>query len=93
MRARSSSEILEASPPSSAVNAGEVFAPYRSRQQEVGVKFDHGRLITTASVFQIRRPSGLLVATGAGAGAVRAASVAGEFTPSEQRVAGRAGDG
>ena len=48
--------------PSSAVNAGEVFAPYRSRQQEVGVKFDHGRLITTASVFQIRRPSGLLVA-------------------------------
>ena len=46
--------------PSSAVNAGEVFAPYKTRQQEVGIKIDHGTLMTTASVFQIRKPSGYL---------------------------------
>ncbi|WP_287803870.1 TonB-dependent receptor [Diaphorobacter sp.] len=46
--------------PSGAVNAGEIFAPYKTRQQEVGIKVDHGRLMTTASVFQIRKPSGYL---------------------------------
>lgn len=40
------------------VNAGEVFAPYKSKQNEIGVKFDHGRLTTTMSVFQIEKPSG-----------------------------------
>lgn len=44
--------------PNTAVNAGEVFAPYEARQQEIGVKVDHGRLMTTLSVFQITRPSG-----------------------------------
>ncbi len=44
--------------PNTAVNAGEVFAPYKARQQEIGVKVDHGRLMTTLSVFQITRPSG-----------------------------------
>ncbi len=46
--------------PSTAVNAGEVFAPYKTRQQEVGIKVDHGGLMTTASLFQIRKPSGIL---------------------------------
>lgn len=44
--------------PNTASNAGEVFAPYKARQREIGVKVDHGRLMTTLSVFQITRPSG-----------------------------------
>lgn len=44
--------------PSTAANAGEVFAPYKSRQHEIGVKFDHGRVMTTVSIFQIAKPSG-----------------------------------
>ncbi|OOG36571.1 TonB-dependent siderophore receptor [Polaromonas sp. A23] len=46
--------------PQTASNAGVVFAPYKSRQHEIGVKFDHGALITTASLFQIEKPSGQL---------------------------------
>lgn len=46
--------------PSMASNAGETFAPYKSKQHEIGVKIDHGRLITTLSVFQIGKPSGQL---------------------------------
>lgn len=46
--------------PSTAANAGEIFAPYKSKQQEIGIKLDHGRLMTTASLFQIRKPSGYL---------------------------------
>ncbi|WP_127997952.1 TonB-dependent receptor [Piscinibacter defluvii] len=38
------------------VNAGEVFAPYRTRQTEVGVKLDAGRVGATLSVFQARKP-------------------------------------
>jgi iron complex outermembrane receptor protein len=44
--------------PNTASNAGEVFAPYKARQQEIGIKVDHGRLMTTLSIFQITRPSG-----------------------------------
>lgn len=46
--------------PLTASNAGEIFAPYKSKQTEVGVKFDHGSLVTTASLFQIEKPSGQL---------------------------------
>lgn len=46
--------------PAGAANVGEVFAPIRSRQYEVGVKLDFGRLTTTLSAFQIEQPSGLL---------------------------------
>lgn len=46
--------------PQTASNAGVVFAPYKSRQHEVGVKFDQGSLTTTASLFQIEKPSGQL---------------------------------
>jgi iron complex outermembrane receptor protein len=38
-------------------NAGTVFPPYKTTQYEAGVKVDWGRLTTTASVFQISRPS------------------------------------
>ncbi|MFT3717635.1 TonB-dependent siderophore receptor [Pseudorhodoferax sp.] len=44
--------------PATAANAGDVFAPYKSKQGEAGVKFDLGRFAVTASVFQIRKPSG-----------------------------------
>ena len=40
-----------------AANAGQALAPYKTEQLEVGVKVDHGRLITTLSLFQIKRPS------------------------------------
>ncbi|MCU0870331.1 MAG: TonB-dependent receptor [Burkholderiales bacterium] len=40
------------------VNAGQVFAPYRTRQQEVGLKFDAGRVGFGAALFQIARPTG-----------------------------------
>lgn len=46
--------------PDTAVNSGEVFAPFVSRQMEVGAKVDWGRYSTTLSAFQIRRPSGIL---------------------------------
>ncbi|MDA8523171.1 TonB-dependent receptor [Acidovorax sp. NCPPB 4044] len=46
--------------PGTASNAGEVFAPYKARQREIGVKVDHGRFMTTASLFQIRKPTGLM---------------------------------
>ncbi|MGQ4274643.1 TonB-dependent receptor [Terrihabitans sp. B22-R8] len=38
-------------------NAGEVLAPYKSDQQEVGVKVDWGTITTTAALFQISRPN------------------------------------
>ena len=35
------------------VNRGEMFAPYRSKQKEVGVKVDFGRVTTTVAAFEI----------------------------------------
>lgn len=46
--------------PSSAINAGEIFAPSVSRQAELGMKHDAGRFATTLSVFQINQPSSFL---------------------------------
>lgn len=46
--------------PTIADNAGQVFAPYRSKQYEAGVKFDNETFMTTLSAFQITRPSGQL---------------------------------
>jgi iron complex outermembrane receptor protein len=43
--------------PATAANAGQVFAPYKSKQYEAGVKVDWGALMTSASVFQITRPN------------------------------------
>lgn len=47
-----------ATAPAGTQNAGEMFPPSKSKQAEVGVKFDAGRFATTASLFQIVRPSG-----------------------------------
>lgn len=46
--------------PATAANSGEVFAPYISRQQEVGLKVDYGTFTSTLSLFQISKPSGEL---------------------------------
>jgi iron complex outermembrane receptor protein len=45
--------------PATAANSGEVFAPYKSKQYEAGVKVDWSRVTTGISVFQIERPSAI----------------------------------
>lgn len=49
--------------PTSAANAGEVLAPYRSTQYEVGVKLVHGAAAATISAFQISKVSGVMTGT------------------------------
>ena len=46
--------------PGTAANAGETFAPYESKQHELGVKYEHGTFMTTVALFQIEKPSGEL---------------------------------
>jgi iron complex outermembrane receptor protein len=43
--------------PNTAENAGEVFAPYKTKQKEFGVKFDLYEFAHTVSVYEIKRPS------------------------------------
>lgn len=43
--------------PSTAANAGQAFPSYQARQYEAGVKVDWGRVMTSASVFQITQPN------------------------------------
>ncbi|TBR27921.1 MAG: TonB-dependent receptor [Reyranella sp.] len=45
--------------PNNFANAGEIFPPFQSTQYEAGIKIDWGKLTTTASIFQISRPSTL----------------------------------
>lgn len=47
-------------------NAGEVFAPYVSKQYEAGVKVDWGSVTTTLAAFQIARPNTVAVASATG---------------------------
>lgn len=42
-------------------NIGEVFAPYVSRQKEIGVKYDHGNIGASAAVFSVNQPSAYVV--------------------------------
>jgi len=44
--------------PATASNAGEVFAPYKAKQKEIGAKVEWGRMITSLALFQITKPSG-----------------------------------
>ncbi|MVV46809.1 TonB-dependent siderophore receptor [Pseudomonas sp. PB120] len=44
--------------PGTAANSGETFAPYESKQHELGVKYEHGTFMTTLALFQIEKPSG-----------------------------------
>ncbi|MCX7319350.1 MAG: TonB-dependent siderophore receptor, partial [Hyphomicrobiales bacterium] len=45
-------------------NVGSVLAPFKSKQQEAGVKVDWGVITTTAAVFQIMRPNTVRTAGG-----------------------------
>ncbi|CAB3911995.1 TonB-dependent receptor [Achromobacter deleyi] len=46
-----------ATAPVTAANAGAVFPPYKSKQKEVGLKFDLGDFAHTISLYEITRPS------------------------------------
>jgi iron complex outermembrane recepter protein len=46
--------------PIGAINVGQVFPPYKSKQVETGVKYDQGSFGSTFSLFQIKQPSGIL---------------------------------
>lgn len=50
--------------PPSASNYGEVMSPYKSKQYEIGTKYDFGAFMATASLFQIEKPSGSLDGNG-----------------------------
>lgn len=43
--------------PSTATNVGQIFAPYRTKQYEAGVKYDAGKYGANAAVFQITEPT------------------------------------
>ncbi len=43
--------------PANAVNAGEIFAPFKTKQQEVGAKIDFGRIAATLAAFTTTRPT------------------------------------
>ena len=43
------------------INAGEVLAPFRARQNEFGVKYDAGRFGGTVSVFRTTQPSAVVI--------------------------------
>ncbi|MBB3882851.1 TonB-dependent receptor [Acetobacter oeni] len=46
------------------VNTGQVFAPYRSTQYEIGAKYDIGRFTTTLAFYQISQPDAYAEAYG-----------------------------
>jgi iron complex outermembrane receptor protein len=52
--------------PVGTTNAGQVFPPIKTKQRELGTKYDFGRFTATASLFQVQKPSGLSVANGDG---------------------------
>lgn len=46
--------------PGTAQNAGQVMRPYRSRQYEVGIKYDEAGIQNSLALFQITKPSGAI---------------------------------
>lgn len=49
--------------PTTASNAGQVFAPYKAKQEEFGVKLDYHSIMATLAAFRITKPSGQLYGT------------------------------
>ncbi|OEY91521.1 hypothetical protein BJI46_06825 [Acinetobacter qingfengensis] len=47
--------------PDTALNSGEVFAPYKAKQYEIGIKYDDNRNFASLNAFQITKPSGQLI--------------------------------
>jgi len=52
--------------PTTAINAGETLAPYKTTQYEIGTKIDLGQIAMTVSAFQIEKPFGQLEPSGGG---------------------------
>jgi iron complex outermembrane recepter protein len=48
---------LGAQAPTGTANEGEIFPPFVSKQYEVGVKWDLGRITTTLAAYQITQPN------------------------------------
>lgn len=46
-----------ATAPTDAENAGEIFAPYKTKQKEVGIKIDLGNFSHTLSAYEIEKPN------------------------------------
>lgn len=46
--------------PGNTKNAGQVMRPYRSRQYEVGIKYDEAGIQSSLALFQITKPSGAI---------------------------------
>ncbi|WP_293779576.1 TonB-dependent receptor [uncultured Oxalicibacterium sp.] len=44
--------------PTAAINQDAVFRPVKSKQKEIGAKFDYGKLGASVSLFEIRKPGG-----------------------------------
>ena len=57
--------------PIGTTNAGQVFAPIKTKQREIGAKYDFGQFTTTAALFQVQKPSGLSVSNGDGTSTYR----------------------
>ncbi|MYM67353.1 TonB-dependent siderophore receptor [Pseudoduganella sp. FT55W] len=49
-----------ATAPSNAENRGTMFAPYVSKQKEIGVKYEQGTLGATAALFRTNQPAGYM---------------------------------
>ncbi|MHC1479589.1 TonB-dependent receptor [Frateuria aurantia] len=45
--------------PSGTINVGQVFPPFKSKQLEAGLKYEHDNFGSTLSLFQIKEPSGI----------------------------------
>lgn len=59
-------EVLSPGPTVSATstynNKGQMLAPYTSKQQEIGIKWDKGSFANTLAFYQIRKPTELVIA-------------------------------
>ncbi|TCL70687.1 iron complex outermembrane receptor protein [Hydrogenispora ethanolica] len=51
---------------SSYVNYGELLEAYKTKQHEIGVKWDKGKITNTLSFFQIEKPNGITTTTSGG---------------------------
>ncbi|MFL9925997.1 TonB-dependent siderophore receptor [Herbaspirillum lusitanum] len=49
------------SAPATASNAGQIFAPYKSKQKEVGMKYDGGKIGGSLALFSINQPNSVTV--------------------------------
>ncbi|WP_024929228.1 TonB-dependent receptor [Methylophilus sp. OH31] len=56
-------EGLSQGPQAPLIMGSRIFPPYKTKQKEVGVKVDWGKIATSVSVFEIERPSAISTST------------------------------